>query len=135
MGTSPRSVTGTNLAERKANGPQPAPSRTHVGEGAQGAQEADGDEAEDKELPALGQGLGVLVHHGRDHCLQAPKLPRKHRGEAGERDTANLLPLSPPVLPRIVEAPTVLSSPSVIIIRKKMTAKKVEPTMLAMASG
>lgn len=30
---------------------------------------------------------------------------------------------------------TVLSSPSVIIIRKKMTAKKVEPTMLAMASG
>lgn len=30
---------------------------------------------------------------------------------------------------------TVLSSPSVIIIRKKMTAKKVEPIMLAMASG
>ena len=30
---------------------------------------------------------------------------------------------------------TVLSSPSVIIIRKKMTAKKVEPIMLALASG
>lgn len=30
---------------------------------------------------------------------------------------------------------TVLSSPSVIIITKKMMAKKVEPIMFAMASG
>lgn len=30
---------------------------------------------------------------------------------------------------------TVLSSPSVIIITKKMIAKKVEPIMFAMASG
>lgn len=32
-------------------------------------------------------------------------------------------------------SPTVLSSPRVIIIRKKMMAKKVDPTMLAIASG
>lgn len=32
-------------------------------------------------------------------------------------------------------ANTVLSSPSVIIITKKMIAKKVEPIMFAMASG
>lgn len=50
---------------------------THVGESAQRAQETDCDEAEDKELPSPGQDLGVLVHHSRDHGLQAPKLQRK----------------------------------------------------------
>lgn len=35
----------------------------------------------------------------------------------------------------VIELGTVLSSPSMIIITKKMMAKKVEPIMFAMASG
>lgn len=67
------------------------PSGTHVGEGAQGAQETDCDEAKDEELPSPGQDLRVLIHHSRDHSLQAPKLQRKCQHEA-EKGVVGLVP-------------------------------------------
>lgn len=118
---------GTVLSDGAQHRLAASPGCTHVGEGAQRAQEADCDEAEDEELPVPGQDLGVFIHHGGDHGLQAPKLPTERRDETESCPCC--------CASAAAQVPTVLSSPSVIIIRKKMMAKKVDPTMLAMASG
>ena len=47
---------------------------TYIGEGGESSQVAHTHQAEDKQLPSLGQQLGELVYHGRDHSLQTGKL-------------------------------------------------------------
>lgn len=78
--------------------------------------------------------------------VQCSLCPHTHRAQAGRSPSRGHSSPCHPGIPRgtqpaipsplqSMEFPTVLSSPSVIIIRKNMMAKKVDPTMLAIASG
>lgn len=102
--------------------------RAYVGQGAQRTQKANHDQAEDKELAPVGEMIGVLVQHRGDDGLQAAELKTKDRQSSNPGGKTS---------PEAEEAwsRTVLSSPSIIIITKKMMAKNVEPIMFAMASG
>lgn len=50
---------------------------THICKRAEGAQEANGDQAQNEELPPLGQKIWVLVHYSGDDSLQTSKLQIK----------------------------------------------------------
>ena len=120
---------------------------TYIGKGAEGAQKAHNNQAQYKQLPSVRQVTRVFIHHSSNDSLQSSKLrQRRERAMSMSVITSlssgiiwyiQVIGKSPSfdetLQPKFCH--TVLSSPSVIIITKKMMAKNVDPVMLAMASG
>lgn len=107
-----------------------------------GEQQGAEDAAQQHQVLFLQHSVGpAALRRGQSGQHGQRPAPQRHPGSArfgstlqhGDKRRFLFLPPAPPRA--AAEVPTVLSSPSVIIIRKKMMAKKVDPTMLAMASG